>query len=676
MVVQHDRSVDLQRPGLPIDLRIVQGDARTHSITYTLYEGSMRWIIPDGTTAVIHYAKGDGTGGEYDKLPDGTEAIELNDNNCTVTLAEQVLTWAGCVRLQVTLSNQNGQQLSFWETIIKVLPNVAGYVAKSEDYISVTPSAIASELNDLRVDYTGKRHSKAGEAVREADKSLAGQIDKLNEGGLNLKDDVIAADVSNWLDEHPEATTTVQDDSLDEKKLQKTFRGKIKRTYRTFQDVLKDTHLEIGTFIETSGFYNVDDGGGGLYLVSNYAPKDNNPCYFPYGNNYIVYIPEKCICNILALGAKKDGTQDISDIVNNFFASKEVTTKRYYTLYIPSGVYLFNKPIKIENNSVYANIIGCSSSRGEYTFFYNDKVYPRYSSSIFLFDLPSDATSMTVNIAKNGSFNIEGITFASNSATFKNESFTTRPTIPYNIYSIAKNVENVNGLNIESSHMSCVKDCSFIGFSGFGLRSYSHNIFNCFFSDCSIGIINNKSDLMIYSCYITRCENGIKAGSGGVIWASNTFIDQCVEHGILSENDVAQTTLVLNGCIIDHIGYSGICVNNALDANIDARMGRCGMYYAGKTSDFSSLSEDEKKKATTIYYNNLLRGNIRINVYKRSITDDSTDLTYTLPWVVFGGRYNNTIILGLYDSDYSYFCDEDNVHNTAVYTNKGIVTYN
>lgn len=233
--MKHDRSVDLTRPGLPIDLRIVQGDARTHSITYTLYEGSMRWIIPDGTTAVIHYAKGDGTGGEYDKLPDGTEAIELNNNECTITLAEQVLTWAGCVRLQVTLSNQNGQQLSFWETIIKVLPNVAGYVVKSEDYISVTPSAIASELNDLRVDYTGKRHSKAGDAVREADKSLAEQIDKLNEGGLNIKDDVIAADVSNWLDEHPEATTTVQDGAITETKIAAEFLPYISNSYITPQ---------------------------------------------------------------------------------------------------------------------------------------------------------------------------------------------------------------------------------------------------------------------------------------------------------------------------------------------------------------------------------------------------------------------------------------------------------
>lgn len=254
--MKHDRSVDLTRPGLPIDLRIVQGDARTHSITYTLYEGSMRWIIPDGTTAVIHYAKGDGTGGEYDKLPDGTEAIELNNNECTITLAEQVLTWAGCVRLQVTLSNQNGQQLSFWETIIKVLPNVAGYVAKSEDYISVTPSAIASELNDLRVDYTGKRHSKAGEAVREADKSLAGQIDKLKEDKVDKPsvadnnkiprakggevewvevgqptDEQTNSAVTNWLDDHPEATTTVQDRSITEIKIEESLLNRINQSY-------------------------------------------------------------------------------------------------------------------------------------------------------------------------------------------------------------------------------------------------------------------------------------------------------------------------------------------------------------------------------------------------------------------------------------------------------------
>lgn len=480
--------------------------------------------------------------------------------------------------------------------------------------------------------------------------------------------------VTKWLGEHPEATTTVQDGSLDEKKLQVSFRRKIKKTYRTFQDVLKDTSLEIGDFIETSGFYNVDDGGGGLYLVSNYSPTDDNPCYFSYFDKYIVYIAKENVCNALALGIKKDGSTDCSDIVNKFFASKQIVSKRYYSLYFPSGVYLFTKPITIENPIVYANILGCASSRGTYAYVYNDDFYPRHSATVFAFDIPKNTTAMTVNIEKNGSFNMNGIIFVSKSSLFKSEGFETIPTVPYNVFSIEKKVENVNGLNIELCHMSSVENCSFIGFSGFGLRSYSKNILNCYFSDCSVAVENSRSDLMLFNCYITRCENGIKAGSDGVIWASNTFIDQCVMHGILSKNH-AQTTLVLNGCIIDHIGYSGICVENALDANIDARMGRCGMYYAGKTTGFSDMLEDEKKKATTIYYGNLTRGNFRLNIYKRSITDDSTNLDYALPNVVFGGAYKNVVITGLHFKDYLLFCNEENVHNTTIYADDGIHTY-
>lgn len=48
---------------------------------------------------------------------------------------------------------------------------------------------------------------------------LKGDLDKLNEGGLNLKDAVIAEDVNKWLGEHPEATTTVQDGAITFSKL-------------------------------------------------------------------------------------------------------------------------------------------------------------------------------------------------------------------------------------------------------------------------------------------------------------------------------------------------------------------------------------------------------------------------------------------------------------------------
>lgn len=535
----------------------------------------------------------------------------------------------------------------------------------------------------------GLAEAKAtGEAIgslkeNKVDKPSAaddGKIPRAKEGEVEWvevgqpTDEQTNSAVSSWLNEHPEATTTVQDGSLDEKKIQASFRKKIKRTYRTFQDVLNDNFLETGTYIETTGFYSTDDGGGGLYLVSTYAPSDGNPCYFSYFDKYIVYIAKENVCNALALGIKKDGSLDCSDIVNKFFASKQVESKRYYSLYFPAGVYLFTNPIKIENTVAYANISGCASSRGTYAYVHNDNFYPKYSATVFAFDIPKNTTAMTVNIETDGSFNMNGITFVSNSSLFKSEGFETRPTVPYNVFSIEKKVENVNGLNIENCRRTSVENCSFIGFSGYGLRSYSHNILNCFFSDCSVGVENNKSDLMLFNCYIARCENGIKAGSGGVIWASNTFIDQCVMHGILSENQ-PQTTLVVNGCVIDHIGYSGICVEYALDANIDARIGRCGMYYAGKTTGFSDMLKDEKKKATTIYYGQLLHGNFRLNIYKRSITDDSTNLDYVLPNVVFGGTYKNVVVTGLHYKDYLLFCNEENVHNTTIYADDGIHTY-
>lgn len=71
-----------------------------------------------------------------------------------------------------------------------------------------------AELLDIRVGSDGKVYSTAGEAVRVQVSELKSDLTRLNDGGLILKDDVIAENVTDWLDEHPEATTTVQDHSL------------------------------------------------------------------------------------------------------------------------------------------------------------------------------------------------------------------------------------------------------------------------------------------------------------------------------------------------------------------------------------------------------------------------------------------------------------------------------
>lgn len=59
------------------------------------------------------------------------------------------------------------------------------------------------------------------------------RIDVLNEGGLNLKDEVIDTSIKAWLAEHPEATTTVQDGAITEEKINADFLPYIKNDYVT-----------------------------------------------------------------------------------------------------------------------------------------------------------------------------------------------------------------------------------------------------------------------------------------------------------------------------------------------------------------------------------------------------------------------------------------------------------
>ena len=91
----------------------------------------------------------------------------------------------------------------------------------------------AAEVQNARIGVDGTVYDNAGDAIRQQVGALKKDLNKLNDGGLNLKDEIIEEDINNWLDEHPEATTTVQDNSLVESKIHPTFLSHIKNTYVT-----------------------------------------------------------------------------------------------------------------------------------------------------------------------------------------------------------------------------------------------------------------------------------------------------------------------------------------------------------------------------------------------------------------------------------------------------------
>lgn len=93
---------------------------------------------------------------------------------------------------------------------------------------------IDSELKSNSGNPVQNRVIKAAiDEIGEDVSGIDGRVEHLEEGGLNIKDEVIETDINAWLDEHPEATTTVQDGAITEVKLASALKLKIIKDYVT-----------------------------------------------------------------------------------------------------------------------------------------------------------------------------------------------------------------------------------------------------------------------------------------------------------------------------------------------------------------------------------------------------------------------------------------------------------
>ena len=136
MIITKTINIDLATKGILPAVDAVQDDKYSRNLALYLHQNGMVWPVPAGANAVITYRKPDGTGGEYDTLPDGTKAWAAEGNVLTVALAPQVLTAAGNVHLTVTLiSGKN--EISTFEICIHA-EKKTDFRSKSENYENVT----------------------------------------------------------------------------------------------------------------------------------------------------------------------------------------------------------------------------------------------------------------------------------------------------------------------------------------------------------------------------------------------------------------------------------------------------------------------------------------------------------------------------------------------------------
>ena len=135
MIITHKVTVDLLEKTERSPIELMQDDRYSRDLQLTLLTNGAAWTIPSGAAAVVYYSKGDGTGGSYDALPDGSAACSISGNILTVKLAPQVCTAAGKVRVAVELTDGK-TVINTFPVTLEVRPN-PGVEAVSEDYSKV-----------------------------------------------------------------------------------------------------------------------------------------------------------------------------------------------------------------------------------------------------------------------------------------------------------------------------------------------------------------------------------------------------------------------------------------------------------------------------------------------------------------------------------------------------------
>lgn len=247
---------------------------------------------------------------------------------------------------------------TIYQAVNEYLDNIQidGAIVTSERIIEAldyTPAdqEDVNKLNEKLVQETGK--------LSEDITGLNGELDKLNEGGLVLKDEVIEQDIKNWLDEHPEATTTVQDGSLTDEKFTLDTRKKKAIYYNCVADMITYNELKIGMTAVTLGYYRVNDGGGGIYHIREKTTNDIDGGDIQFISDTLVAELITDYANVKQFGAKGDGVSNDTE-----FIKKAIS--KYNTVYFPKGTYLVSESIKLRTNNVlcgdgFDTLIKCST---------------------------------------------------------------------------------------------------------------------------------------------------------------------------------------------------------------------------------------------------------------------------------------------------------------------------
>lgn len=103
MIVNHKITMDLMDPEVGQKIYVVQEDRYSRVVELELLAGGVAWNVPDGAEVLVSYRKSDGTGGMYNRMPNGTKAWTAEGNVLRVRLIPQMLAKSGLVTANISV---------------------------------------------------------------------------------------------------------------------------------------------------------------------------------------------------------------------------------------------------------------------------------------------------------------------------------------------------------------------------------------------------------------------------------------------------------------------------------------------------------------------------------------------------------------------------------------------
>ena len=394
--------------------------------------------------------------------------------------------------------------------------------------------------------------------------------------------------VTKWLDNHPEATTTVQDKSLEIDKLTDNAKLYVMKDYATPQ--------MFGAVGNANYFNNTDKK-------------------FYEDRNFTVLATDDTDAFIRAINSLKNGD----------------------TLYIPSGNYLISSSLSIVDKEIkiIGNILTRRNKGNENTAYLSFKgsvLKASYEFSGAVIDIGQKGKLTSVHIENVSIASVSGYSVPTGNIPNANN-YGHRYT--YEIY-----VNGVTGIRI--NHNTGSSNNTFSGVSVYGCSEYGFDITagnmkfkDCYAIYCGVGFRSNGYDNLLENCYITRCNTGIIC-TRNTLFVYDIWLDEMAEYGIVFEN---VCNVYITG-LINHCDYAGIKCVNLEDAFIHMRLNRCGCFYAGATID--EIPSEDYDKCCLIYCETAENNNISIVTQKRPVEDDLTG--GNLPIVNFVGKFLNNKI--------------------------------